>query len=77
MTRPHPSDDVSFGKLQLSWRFLETCQDPTSRRWLQRQLARLTPSEIGHGRMHPSGTQLLQRACELAGIDFKELSHDA
>lgn len=71
--KPHPSDNVSFGKLQLSWRFLENCQDPASRRWLQRQLARLTPSEIGHGLHHSSGRTLLQRACELAGVDYEEL----
>ncbi len=67
------TETVSFGKLQLSWRFLENCQDPASRRWLQRQLSRLTPSEIGHGLMHPSGRGMLQKACELAGVDYEEL----
>ncbi len=68
-----PLEDVSFGKLQLSWKFLACCGDPASRRWLQRQLSRLTPSEIGHGLHHPSGRQLLQKACQVAGVDYEDL----
>ncbi len=64
---------VSFGKLQLSWKFLGCCTDPASQRWLQRQLARLTPSEIGHGLMHSSGRSMLRKACELAGMDYEEV----
>lgn len=70
MAKPTP---VCFGKLQLSWQILQSYDTPENKRFLARQLTRLTPSEIGHGLMHSSGKQLLQKACELAGIDFEEL----
>lgn len=75
MPRPRPSDPVHFGKIILSWDSLALITDDQKKAWLRRQILSLTPSEIAHGLTHPNGKGLLERACELSALDYREITH--
>lgn len=74
MAKPHPSDPVYFGQLAISFKMLEAFTDEPRKRWLQRQICGLSHSEIGTGLTQPNGKVLLQRACEIAGLDYQEIA---